>query len=70
MTIAAFLKNNRILAKKNPKITERAKMERIVAAYFKGEYRTVRDYAADFSKEHKPVDLYEMATGKKLESQS
>ena len=46
-----------------------AKLKSIVAAYFKDEYRTVRDYAVAFSKEHKPVDLYEMATGKKLESQ-
>lgn len=70
MTIAAFIKNNKFLGKKNPKITDRAKMERIVAKYFKGDYASMRDYAADFSKEHKPVDLYEMATGKKLESQS
>ena len=50
--------------------SRRGNVKRIVTNYIKGYYGSdIRAYASDFSKEHITVDLYEMATGKKLEGE-
>lgn len=68
MTIDKTMNRVLLSARRHCKITNRGNVERIVANYIKGNYKSdTRAYGSYFSKKHTTVDFYEMATGEKLE---